>query len=73
MTKLEEFEDRVKCHDLTHVYSDDHRVWQRGDFDLREIKELAKELPREDVVRIWNAQVDVTLSENARSSFYWKI
>jgi hypothetical protein len=72
MTTLKEFEDRVKSHDLTHAYSDDHRAWQHGDFDLREIKKMAEELPRADVIRVWNAMVDSKLMENARSSFYWK-
>ena len=69
---IEEFERAVDYHDLTHAYSDDHRVWSRGSADRKRILAAAKKFPAADVERIWNAMVDRKLVENARSSFYWR-
>lgn len=62
----------VAMHDLTHEYSDDPSVYRRGSRDLDEIKALAKDLPRDEVVKIWNAEVDRKLKEGFREPFYWK-
>lgn len=68
---LEEWQQRVMAHDLTHDYSDDHGVWSRGSADYREIQELAQQFPRADVVRIWNTVVDQKL-RSGREEYYWK-
>lgn len=73
MITLEEFKTRVEQHDLTSEYSDDHRVWQAGANDYRAICNLAEQLPRAEVVKIWNAQVDKKLSAGARQEFYWSL
>jgi hypothetical protein len=69
---LEEFEREVNYHDLTYGYSDDHSVWQRGSAHYSKIVEAAKDFPREDVERIWNAMVDRFLKSDFRSQFYWR-
>jgi hypothetical protein len=70
---LEDFERRVKAHDLTFAYSDDGSVYSRGSADLYAIQEMAKQFPIEDVKRIWNAMVDAFLVESVRPDFYWKL
>ena len=69
---LEEFEAMVNRHDLTYDYSDDGSVWRRGLASENAIREAAKQFPKEDVARIWNAMVDNFLIEEARAPFYWK-
>ena len=69
---VNEFEEMVRRHDLTHMYSDDGDVWRRGNANLQEIREAAQRLPREDVERIWNTIVDSKLIDSARSQFYWR-
>lgn len=69
---LEEFENEVNKHDLTHEYSDDHSVWSRGNAHYSKIRKAANNLPKADVERIWNAMVDKRLIEEARSQFYWR-
>ena len=70
--KLAEFEKMVRAHDLTFQFSDDHSYWVRGQATLKAIQEAAKELPAEDVERIWNANVDRKLADFARKDFYWR-
>lgn len=69
---LEEFEQEVNHHDLTHGYSDDHSVWQRGTAHYDKIHKAAQSLPREDVERIWNAMVDRRMQPDYRQQFYWR-
>lgn len=68
---LEEFEQEVNRHDLTHSYSDDHNVWRRGSDHYDKIRKAAENLPRDDVERIWNAMVDKRLLPDYRRQFYW--
>lgn len=67
---LEEFAQLVRQHDLTYNYSDDGSVWRRGQAAYDRIVTASKQFPREDVVRIWNAEVDRKLVDG--TSFYWK-
>lgn len=69
---LEDFERACAAHDLTYSYSDDGRWWRAGLESERQIQEAAKKFPREDVERIWNAQVDRKLVESVREQFYWR-
>lgn len=69
---LEAFSIMVRNHDLTYIYSDDHNYWARGERTLADIMRAAKEIPREDVVRIWNENVDLKIVDHARSTFYWR-
>lgn len=69
---LQDFEDAVNRHDLTHGYSDDHSVWQRGTADYDRIRKAAEKFDRADVERIWNAAVDKKLVEGVRQQFYWR-
>lgn len=71
MATLEEFEAAVKNHDITFAYSDDFRWYERGRLSLANIRRMAKELPVEDVKRIWNANIDRQLAAAVRESFYW--
>lgn len=68
---LDEFHQLVRQHDLTHMYSDDASVYRRGSAALSEIMEAAKQFSREDVVRIWNSEVDRKLHDG--TGFYWKV
>jgi len=72
ITTLHEFENAVRSHDLTHMYSDDGQVYERGYQDRRRIERAAEKFPREDVERIWNAMVDSRLLEDCRAQFYWR-
>lgn len=69
---LAEFEAMVNRHDLTYSYSDDGSVWRRGLASEKAIREAAKQFPKDDVERIWNAMVDRFIIEDARKHFYWK-
>jgi hypothetical protein len=68
---LKEFEQMVARHDLTYSYSDDGECYRRGMAQKDVIRQAAKQFPREDVERIWNAQVDFKLREGYRAPFYW--
>jgi hypothetical protein len=63
-TKLERFKELVDRHDLTYSYSDDHRVWTRGQDSWAAINEAAKGLDPKDCCAIWNAKVSKELGEN---------
>lgn len=69
---IDEFKEMVRNHDLTYSYSDDGEVWRRGQARYDAICKAAKDLPPEEVERIWNAEVDHKLLEHARSTFYWR-
>jgi hypothetical protein len=72
ISTIEDFQQAVDRHDLTHAYSDDHSVYRRGAADYDRIHKSAAKFPREDVERIWNAMVDRSLVESARAQFYWR-
>lgn len=46
--------EALKSHDYTHMYSDDHRVWERGAFQLKEIQRRGKLFSNEETVALWN-------------------
>lgn len=75
MSTVTEDTFRAMCrgHDLTYSYSDDGRVWRRGEDSFRQIKTAAAQLPREVAVRIWNEVVDGKIAEGHRETFYWKV
>lgn len=70
---LQAFEKLVEDHDLTYDYSDDASVWRRGVAQRDAIKEMAKQLPREQVVAIWNKWIDKKIVERFRSDWYWTV
>lgn len=69
---LEQFEQLVKIHDITHEYSDDHGAWSKGQSQLDRINKESKNFPREEVVRIWNKYVDLKLTKDVVNQFYWE-
>lgn len=71
--RLEEFEKLVNKHDLFYSYSDDHSVYRRGYDQEIKIMELAKELPRENVVAIWNKMIDRSMIPELTSAYYWRV
>lgn len=71
-TDLEKFKEAVQFHDLTYDYSDDHQKWKRGFEQKQAIRAMAAKLPHEEVVAIWNANVDQRIADFAREQFYWK-
>lgn len=66
------FREMCERHDLTYSYSDDGRVWQRGEESLRKIKEKAKSMPQDEVKQIWDSIVDSKIAEGYRKPFYWR-
>lgn len=70
---LNEFHQLVARHDLTHMYSDDASVYRRGSAELSKIMEAAKQFSREDVVRVWNSEVERKLADGYREGFYWEV
>jgi hypothetical protein len=48
----DQLEAMVKGHDVYHEMSDDHRVWQSGQAELRTIKDLANKLAIIDKERV---------------------
>ena len=71
MDKIEQFTQLVKAHDLTYDWSDDSTKWRAGDNEYRAIQRLAMELPRLEVVRIWNSVVDEKIRPELTHQFYW--
>jgi hypothetical protein len=62
----------IDAHDLTFMYSDDGGVCRRGQAELDEIRELAKDVDPEVVRKVWDAKVDRHLAEGFREQFYWR-
>lgn len=73
MNTIEKFKDLISKHDLTYSYSDDYSVYKKGDDEYKAILNLSKELPKEDVVQIWNENVDKKILAHSRSEYYWKV
>jgi hypothetical protein len=69
---LRAFEALVRSHDVSYNYSDDGCVWRRGQAQRDKILEMAKELPAEEVERIWNARMDEFFIEEEAPRWYWK-
>jgi hypothetical protein len=44
--KLKEYYQQLQAHDWTHMMSDDHGVWKRGNAELKELKSIAKQSPQ---------------------------
>ena len=65
-----EFEQMVRNHDLTFMYSDDGEIVRRGRESLRKIRQAAALLPEGVGVRIFNEHVDKSLREPYRKDFY---
>jgi hypothetical protein len=68
---LSEFVRLVNAHDLTWDFADDSQSRRRGHEQLKAIQRLARDLPTEDVTRIWNAMVDRSLVPEGRRHYYW--
>jgi len=45
MVTLADFYDQLDRHDWYYSYSDDHRVWQRGEAERKRLDELAATIP----------------------------
>ena len=60
----------VLKHDLTFTYSDDYGVFKAGESQYARIIAFAQTIPREDAVRIWNANADRCLKDG--SAYHWK-
>lgn len=72
-SKLDQFRDLVRRHDVTYNYSDCGAVWRAGQAERDEIMALAAELPRADVVAIWNENIDRAIAEPYRKDWYWRV
>jgi len=66
------FATLVQHHDLTWDFSDDAQARRRGQAELKTIREMARDLPKEDVTRIWNTMVDRSLIPEGRQGYYWR-
>lgn len=58
ISKVDQFAALVASHDLNYTYSDDGRVHSKGLAERNAIEALAREIPREQAVAIWNAHVE---------------
>lgn len=68
--KLEHFRDLVMKHDLFYSYSDDHRVWLRGQDSWAAINEASVHILPDDAAEIWNEMIDKNVREDYRSHYY---
>lgn len=74
---LEAFKELVKRHDLTYSYSDDGRVWRRGEASKKEILDMRAALIKEDptnedkCIKIWNDEVDKKIVASETKNWYW--
>lgn len=66
------FAKLVAGHDLTYDFSDDFRVWQKGQEVYDKIKAESKKFDRAFVVEVWNASVDRKIVPSSRETFYWE-
>lgn len=57
MSVILELAEKIASHDLTHEMSDDPRWYKAGRAELREIKELAKQVPECVFNALWNDKV----------------
>lgn len=47
---IQQFDNRLACHDWYHAWSDDHSIWARGEDNYSEIKYLASESPAHEAL-----------------------
>jgi hypothetical protein len=69
--KITEFSRLVRAHDITYSYSDDIRVWRKGDAEWHAIAALLQEIPRAMAVRIWNNEVTRRFGERGKE-YFWR-
>jgi hypothetical protein len=48
-----DLEQRLRNHDWTHAYSDDHRVWSAGASNLIRIRELRSQVSPKKFQELW--------------------
>lgn len=70
VTKLEEFAALIHAHDLTYQYSDDHRVWSRGDEQRQALLSLAQHLSRTEVEVIVELTAKAKVTDPAWCAHY---
>ena len=74
---LEAFEKLVSRHDLTFSFSDDFRVWRRGEESMKQIFAMRDALIKEDpsnkekCIEIWNKNVDKKIVASEAKNWYW--
>jgi hypothetical protein len=68
-----EFKKLVDNHDLTYMYSDDHRHYSAGRASWEKIRRMASSLKKEDVHSIWNGMCDRVLTAEFAPNFYWSL
>lgn len=74
---MEELENLLKSHDWFYDYSDDSRVWRRGESERMRIEQLMKKLAsespeqKEKVKKLWTEIVPK--SENGNPKFFCPI
>lgn len=68
----DEFHALCKAHDLTFEYSDDGRVYNRGNEQLKAIEAAAKELPSGVAAKIWNQVVGEKVLPGHEVQYLWK-
>lgn len=54
LTEREALRTLIKSHDFTYHYSNDHRMWKRGNEQAKAINELKEKFVREDFIHLWN-------------------
>lgn len=69
----DQFMDLVRRHDITYMYSDDHRAYLAGQASMDAIQAAAKDLDPALVATIWNAEVDRKIAVDYREEWYWHL
>ncbi len=76
---IELFKKLVNNHDMTFVYSDDARHYNKGRDQIKKIMDLKQSLIEDDpdneekIIEIWNNKIDKTFSyQEDRNNWYWK-
>jgi len=67
-----EFEELVKAHDITYVYSSG-RAYREGAQEYKRIQDFIKsgKISKEKATKIWNKYVDKKIREKSRKEYYW--
>jgi len=72
--KLAAFAELTEQYDIDAWASDDHRAYTRHRAHMAAVRRAAKELPRDDVKRIWDSMINrkmLSASPEYRQEYYW--
>ena len=70
--KCETFREMCEGHDITYSWSDDYKVYSRGELQYLDLVEYSKSIPRNLAVQIWNQTVEKKLRKEVWDEYKWK-